>query len=59
MKRMETLNKKVKIDVIVIDPETNETVDARSIEVWGNPGYELEMYVNYNAVHTQILKEEG
>ena len=56
---METLNKKVKIDVIIIDPETSEIVDTHSIEAWGNPGYELEIDVNYNAVHTQILKEEG
>ena len=56
---METLNKKVKIDVIIIDPETEEVVDAHSIEAWGNRGYELEIDVNYNVVHTQILKEEG
>ena len=52
---METLEKRTNIDLEVVDPETGDVVDTNEVAAWGNPGYELRIYVDHKRVHTHRM----
>jgi len=56
MKKMETLNKKIRVYLEVEDQDTGDIVDDTTCRVWGNPGQVLRVYVDDRVVHKQTIE---